>query len=619
MSRSCAAAMVIVLASATAAPGEKRLNESYDWDQWRHLPVLDGGRYKPLDTLAWEALRLVANRASARDPETQDRLKPTPLYVAMLLEWQGWQSPMDPHALAAALSHENYFEHHAPDKWDNAPIIRLDSQDLRRALGFEQDPETAETPKYVSPVRLGKATFTDPESGKKTPFLEWAAALHGDDDLSAMEENGREAAGRLAYYRLHRMGLRLNVIPISDDEEHPWLSVAELAHTQLTDETDPSGRLREAQEAFRQVRQTYSKGSPDEFNRASAAFIALAKRIGSKRSFYPKQSKIDLEVTYNHAVPFRWAWVLMLAAALSMLLSMATGFWPFHVGGWVAASGGVVAMGVGFIMRIGICGFVAVTNQYESVVFTALGAAVIGMVLEAIYRPKILLTVATVVAMIALILADNSPAVLDPEIGPLKPVLKSNFWLTTHVLTIMLGYAGLAVAFGIAEITLTCYLFNLGDRQRIASLGKFTYRALQFGVLLLAVGTILGAVWADRAWGRYWGWDPKEVWALIALLGYLAVLHARYIGWVRNLGLAVLSTLCFSLVMMAWFFVNLLQVGLHSYGFFGSQRHFWYIAGAMLLQTAYTALAGIVGKIRQQSPAQPAAEDVPYPGKIPTG
>ena len=103
-------------------------------------------------------------------------------------------------------------------------------------------------------------------------------------------------------------------------------------------------------------------------------------------------------------------------------------------------------------------------------------------------------------------------------------------------MSITLSYAVLALALGIGNITLSYYLIGVENRDVISALSTFTYKSLQIGVLLLAIGTILGAVWADFAWGRFWGWDPKEVWALITLLGYLAVLHARYAGWAATAG-----------------------------------------------------------------------------------
>ncbi len=598
-----------MLLFSAAAYAEESSDEAYDWDQWRRLPVVDGGRYKPLDTLAWEALRVVANRGSFRDPKTDEKLAPTPLYLTMLLEWQGWDK-----AAGSSVGPAEYFMYHEADRWDKSPMIRLDSQPLRRALGFDKDVKLAETPKYVPPVAVGEATYTDPEpvkngeKPKEIPFLDWAGSLSQGGDLTPVEKNGVEAVGRLSHYRAHRMGRQWNIVPVYNDEEKPWLSIADLVSIPFTDKNDPAGRLRDLQDSFHEVREAFLDGTPKQFNEASAEFIAKARRIGARQSFYPDQSRINLEVTYNHRVPFRWAWVFSLIATLCMLLSMATGFKPFWIGGWVTSMAGLAAMVIGFVMRIQITEWVAVTNQYESVVFVALGAMAFGMVLELISRQQFVLTAAAAVATISLVLADNSPAVLDPEIGALNPVLRSNFWLAIHVMTIMLGYAGFAVAGAIANITLGFYLLGSTNREMIRSLSRFTYQSLQFGVLLLAAGTVTGAIWADSAWGRFWGWDPKEVWALIALLIYLAVLHARYIGWVRSLGLAVLSTVSFSAVMIAWFGVNILNAGLHTYGSSGGSEHHYFVGGVIALQLLYAALAGMVGKARQANP-EPSPPD----------
>jgi ABC-type transport system involved in cytochrome c biogenesis permease subunit len=116
---------------------------------------------------------------------------------------------------------------------------------------------------------------------------------------------------------------------------------------------------------------------------------------------------------------------------------------------------------------------------------------------------------------------------------------------------------------------------------------------MQFGVALLAAGTILGGIWADFSWGRFWGWDPKEVWALIALLGYTTVIHARFTGWMKPFGFAAWTVVSFTLVLMAWYGVNfVLGVGLHSYGF--SSGGFTGVMFFTLLQLAYVGWAVVV-------------------------
>jgi len=237
-----------------------------------------------------------------------------------------------------------------------------------------------------------------------------------------------------------------------------------------------------------------------------------------------------------------------------------------------------------------ISGRAPVTNMYESVVYVGLGVTAIGLVLELIYRKRFIAVAAAAVATLALMLADNSPSVLDPSLQPLQPVLRNNFWLVTHVMTITLSYAAFALAMGIANITLGYFLVRSENRPAIEALSRFTYRVLQVGVVLLATGTFLGGMWAAYSWGRFWGWDPKEVWALIALLGYLAVLHSRFAGWVKYRGLAALAASCFALVIVAWYGVNfVLGAGLHSYGFGGGGKLFM---GTLVgIQSAYVALA----------------------------
>jgi ABC-type transport system involved in cytochrome c biogenesis permease subunit len=202
-----------------------------------------------------------------------------------------------------------------------------------------------------------------------------------------------------------------------------------------------------------------------------------------------------------------------------------------------------------------------------------------------------------VVALVASLVAFYAP-VFNKDIGPLNPVLRDNFWLTIHVLTITASYGAGALALGLGNVALFHYLFGRyrdpaaplpelaarGHRPAgnytappdalhrrepaaCASLANFTYKATQVAVLLLAAGTILGALWADVAWGRFWGWDAKEVWALISLLAYLVILHGRYAGLFGNFGLAAFSVVGATSILMAWYGVNfVLGTGLHTYG-----------------------------------------------------
>ena len=582
--------MLFVLCGiASPCLAETAKTRDFDWSAWQNLPVQDGGRQKPLDTLAWEMARLLANRTSFVAPDTQERLSPTAFYLALIFEWPGWDQTAEPQASAHHGMHGGMPATAVPsDRWDKTPLLRLDYLELRKALNIPADQ------KHISPFELGNARIEDPHTGATTAFVNWAGklAMQQDQGLTAFEKKALELADKYWTYLAIRAGRRLEIVPLQGSDSGEWLSAASLVKGQFDKANDPTGGLRKLQAAFREVRKAYLDRSPQTFDRASAQFLLMAAQYGPKLGQYPDLSTIKLEVGYNRWMPFRFAWVFMLLAFVGVLLHLGTGWKTLYAGSVLAYVAGTLAMLIGFGLRMAISGRAPVTNMYESVVYVGLGAAVIGLVFEWMHRRRYILTAAAAVCPVALILAYNAPAILDPGMRPLQPVLRSNFWLVTHVLSITLSYAAFALALGIANITLGYYLVRSNDRETVVSLGRFTYRSLQVGVLLLAAGTILGGVWADYAWGRFWGWDPKEVWALIALLGYLALLHARYAGWIGQFGLAVWSIFCFSLVVVAWYGVNfVLGAGLHSYGFGGGGQE--YVVGALALQFLYVAVAAL--------------------------
>jgi len=579
------AGLVLGLVPATAWCGDDR---AFDWDQWRYLPVQDGGRSKPLDTLAWETFRTLSNRTETTEPETGQRINAPTLYLVMLFDWQGWDASMHPHLKEASRAAGSYFQSHQPDQWDRTPLLRVDDLALRPAIGLSKDE------KYIAPLVLSQAMLKLPEATAERPFVNWAEGLlrRRDEGLTAFENKALDLAVKFWSYQEHRQGKRLAILPIQGDEDQQWISLADLVQTGWDEKSDPTGLVRQTRQQFLAARAAYFAGSADEFNQASAGFLDAVRQLGPQLGAYPPASQIRLEVIYNRFAPFRWAWVATATAFLCVSLSIGTRWQGFRVVGYVAFCAGLIAMLIGFSIRLALAGRAPVTNMYESVVYVALGTAVLGLIFAWIYRNQFILATAAALTTVALILADNCPAVLDAGLHPLQPVLRSNFWLVTHVLTITLSYAALALAMGIGNITLGYYLRGDIVPPEICSLTGLTYRALQLGVLLLAAGTILGGVWADYSWGRFWGWDPKEVWALVALLAYLAVLHARFAGWIRDFGLAALSVLGFSLVMMAWYGVNfVLGAGLHSYGFGNGGAPF--VAGAIVVQGLYVAAAAV--------------------------
>jgi cytochrome c-type biogenesis protein CcsB len=212
-------------------------------------------------------------------------------------------------------------------------------------------------------------------------------------------------------------------------------------------------------------------------------------------------------------------------------------------------------------------GYVPLSNLYESLVFFALCIAVIYLVVEYRYKVRTIGVFASIVPFLAM--ASASLPSVDSQIQPLIPALQSN-WLIAHVITCFLGYAAFAIACGISIMYLIKSASASPDTGTVGrfpdaeTMDELTHQMIAFGFLFLSVGIITGAIWADQAWGRYWGWDPKETWSLITWLIYATLLHARFMrGW-EGRRIAYLSCLGFVAVLFTYFGVNLLP-GLHSY------------------------------------------------------
>jgi len=243
---------------------------------------------------------------------------------------------------------------------------------------------------------------------------------------------------------------------------------------------------------------------------------------------------------------------------------------------WVALLG-LIGNTAGIVMRwvesyrMGI-GHAPLSNLYESLVFFAWTITLLYLFIERRYGNRVIGAFTMPLAFLAMAYASLSPNISD-RIQPLLPALKSN-WLIAHVITCFIGYAAFAVAFGLSIM----YLIRQRESYPKGSLldrfpkpnviDDLTHQMIMFGFLFLSVGIISGAVWANSAWGRYWGWDPKETWSLITWFIYATLLHAKLMrGW-HGRRIAYLSVIGFAAVLFTYFGVNLLP-GLHSYGAMG--------------------------------------------------
>ena len=269
-----------------------------------------------------------------------------------------------------------------------------------------------------------------------------------------------------------------------------------------------------------------------------------------------------LELKYFKLNLFLWA---MLSSLLAIILFVVVKnkipgsiFLVLSIGMQIAA----------MTMRVMISGRAPVTNMYETVMFSGFGALIISCIIT-LYRKEIAFVLAGLsFNVLSLMMMKFANGMLDAGISPLVPVLRDNFWLSTHVTTVILSYAALSLSWLLANSLLLRSRFSNVSSAEYRYGVDLIYTCIKFGVVLLAAGVILGGVWADYSWGRFWGWDPKETWSLIVLLVYMAILHGKSTSWIPPHRFVPLVAGAFMSVMMAWFGVNyILASGLHSYGF----------------------------------------------------
>jgi ABC-type transport system involved in cytochrome c biogenesis permease subunit len=221
----------------------------------------------------------------------------------------------------------------------------------------------------------------------------------------------------------------------------------------------------------------------------------------------------------------------------------------------------------GLIFRMFLEGRPPVTNLYSSAIFVGWGAAILGIILERVWKDGIGGVTAAAVGIVTLIIAHNLSLGGD-TMEMLRAVLDTNFWLATHVVVITLGYSAMFVAGFLAIVFVLRGLFTKTLLPASArALNRMVYGIICFATLFSFVGTILGGIWADQSWGRFWGWDPKENGALLIVIWCAIVLHARWGGMIRDRGLMGLAIFGNIVTAFSWFGVNMLGVGLHSYGF----------------------------------------------------
>jgi ABC-type transport system involved in cytochrome c biogenesis permease subunit len=292
-----------------------------------------------------------------------------------------------------------------------------------------------------------------------------------------------------------------------------------------------------------------------------------SKNAKVETQFQNQRERMSLEVIYNSMKLFFFAGLIYFVISFISFLPFSKNILNDDVLSFVLIIP-LIMLAAGFGIRVYITEFPPVTNMYGTMIWVSFGISLFSYIFYMIYKDRNILAIMSLGAALLLLLTENIPLIISPNMDPIVAVLRSSYWLTIHVLTVTISYAAFSMAMILGNIVLIKSIFLKMEEDQLSRFSHYAYRSIQLGVLLLTAGIILGGVWADYSWGRFWGWDPKETWALIADLGFLAILHGRFAGWISPKRLLILSPITYLLVVMAWFGVNfILATGLHSYGF----------------------------------------------------
>ncbi|MFM8413988.1 MAG: cytochrome c biogenesis protein CcsA [Planctomycetota bacterium] len=614
------AALVCVAGLAWSAARQPS-GEAAAWAAAGRLPAVHEGRIKPLDTVARNTLQLLGNRGSVTMPRGAEAKAGDPQGRVSATQW-----------LLGVM---------AGSEWTTrAPVFRIDAKevvdlfDLTRRPGHryslaELEPKREALREQVTKLR---SVPREEQSFGQRKLVELDQKLMAHDlvrfaydapTLPAVA--GDDEAARKAYLdQVMRMMQGARLI----EQNHPPAAIPPVSRSRAaaTDETADWQALHPALvEAFVAKMLAGRPGQPAfEPNPALVPFAGLleaaaqgppelAKEVTAFRSaaatlpaFRASQDKAAAEAWFNAFNPTdlaKWIYVAAVLLCFTSFLAWRDALGRFT---WWLLAGTFLLHTFALGMRIWLSGRPPVVNLYSSAVFIGWACVLAGLLLERLYRIGIGNLVAATSGALTLLVAYGLDS--GDTMHVLQAVLDTQFWLSTHVITVTLGYgatflAGLLGTCAIVHRAWTTAMDTAGDaeaREFQDRLFRMNYGVVCFALFFSFIGTVLGGLWADDSWGRFWGWDPKENGALMIVLWNAAVLHARWDKWIGPRGFALFTIGGNIITAWSWFGTNQLGIGLHSYGF---------TSGVLLLLAGYVAsqLFLLAAGWLLTRPARPAA------------
>jgi ABC-type transport system involved in cytochrome c biogenesis permease subunit len=596
--------IILAVAAACIAANwlpPKTAKDDFDFSRFGEIPVLVGGRIKPLDTVARNSLLIIHGKQELR-LEGGKRLSAMqwltdtlfnapvadqyPVFVvqnADVLGLFGWQQSDRKYFSFAEFSPflKQIDEQAAQsDKLEGVQRSAFQSAilNLRNGLSLYQRLKNSIQPEGAENFTAELDRYASSVPGAATAARQRSMGENFDksklDDVAQMIQR---------YEHLSEMAYVLAIPPNQPNDE--WHSVGNSLLRSVG-----VGEIHPIVAEYAVIGDAYRADDRTLFNQHAQ----LMTDWFSKEQ--PNTTKrASFEFLFNRLQPFGQSMTLYVLAFLlacaswlgaSSLLSSLLRRSAFYVL--------LLALAIhtfGLVSRMYLQERPPVTNLYSSAIFIGWGAVIVALILERIFRDGIGAACAGAIGFVTLIIAHHLAGSGD-TLEMLQAVLDTNIWLATHVVAITTGYSAMFLAGMLAIIYVVRGVFTGSLKKQTAdSLARMTYGVVCFATLFSFVGTVLGGIWADQSWGRFWGWDPKENGAVLIVLWCAIILHARWGGFIRQRGLMIMALFGNIVTSFSWFGVNMLGVGLHSYGFM--QKAFPWLVGFMISQLALMAVAAM--------------------------
>lgn len=517
--------------------------DDLDLRAFGQIPVSAGGRLKPMDTAARSMLMAVGGRQQV---VAEDGRMPATRYLIDLIA--------------------------RPERIADLPVVRVDHPDVLNLLGLAPEDSGRHALSVIEP--------------------HWDAVLQQARRAAAIEPRDRDGFQRAVLQLHHQVTTILTHArmqePYAIPPARPGGDWRPFHDAFLDEHAQTEGPRHPSVVHLASMMTAAQQDDAEAFNTAAHDYLDVLEA-----SMPQVMRKARLETLFNRASLFTGAMAVYILA----LLGVCASFLLRSAGRPGAAEGaraGSMALLVAAVLvhtaaiaiRIYLQGRPPVTNLYSSAIFVGWASVLAGVVVERLHPLGVAILGSAAIGFGTLVVAHNLGDSGD-TMEMMQAVLDSNFWLATHVITITLGYSATFLAAALATVYLLGRVLTRAiTKPRERALARMIYGVVCFALLLSFVGTVLGGIWADQSWGRFWGWDPKENGAALVVLINALILHARWGGMIKVRGIAVLAVGGGIVTVWSWFGTNMLGVGLHAYGFMDS--------AAMWLTIFVASLAGIM-------------------------